>query len=268
MAQVAETQTFKAVAEACIQAQAPGWKNDRTADLWRNSLAVHAYPTLGNMHVAEIDRAAVLRAIQEVWQSRPATGKKILRRIATVLRYAAVHGMRDDSNPADIRMLRHAGLPRLPAGEKQPSLPWARVPAFMEALHARPGLAPVALALVVLTALRSGEVRKARWSWLSFDGTPTLTVPGRVMKGEKTKQVPPHRVPLPRAALDILARAYTLVTGNTATADELPRLARLMHDTLIFPSATRTTPLSDMALSAVLRRMNADRPEGVPAPSA
>jgi integrase len=36
-----------------------------------------------------------------------------------------------------------------------------------------------------------------------------------------------------------------------------------MRDGLIFPSAKRTTPLSDMALSAVMRRMNADRHENV-----
>jgi len=35
---------------------------------------------------------------------------------------------------------------------------------------------------------------------------------------------------------------------------------------LIFPSARRITPLSDMALSAVMRRMNEDRPEDAPAP--
>jgi len=39
-----------------------------------------------------------------------------------------------------------------------------------------------------------------------------------------------------------------------------------MRDTLIFPSAKPDTPLSDMALSAVMRRMNADRPEDAPPP--
>lgn len=118
----------------------------------------------------------------------------------------------------------------------------------------------------MLTALRSGEVRNARWSWLSFDGTPTLTVPGEVMKGKKSGDVLPHRVPLSDAALETLVRAYAEAHGTTATAAQLPRLAALARDALIFPSAKRTTPLSDMALSAVMRRMNADRPDGAPAP--
>src|SRR3712207_1032322 len=54
-----EARTFEAVAEACIKAQAPGWKSGRTADLWRTSLERHAFPTLGTMPVAEVDRAAV-----------------------------------------------------------------------------------------------------------------------------------------------------------------------------------------------------------------
>lgn len=262
----ADARTFRAVAALCIAAEEPGWKNKRTALLWKSSLEKHVYPTLGDVPVAEIDRAKVREAIDGVWTSAPSIGRKVLRRIATVLRYAAAHGWRANDNPADARMLRHAGLPPLPGGRKQPSLPWARLPAFMKALDTMPGLAPLALRMVVLTALRSGEVRNARWSWVSLDGVPTLTVPGHMMKGKKSAEVLPHRVPLPAAALETLARAYTLANGTAATVAELPRLAALMRDTLIFPSAKDDKPLSDMALSAVMRRMNADRPEDAPPP--
>lgn len=261
-----KARTFETVALACIKAQAPGWKSRRTADIWQTSLERYAFPALGGMPVADVDRTAVLRAVSEVWATRPATGRKVLRRIGSVLRYAAAHGWRANDNPADARMLRHAGLPALPGGRKQPSLPWQRLPTFMRALDAMPGLAPLALRFAILTALRSGEVRGARWSEVSFDGGAVWTVAGERMKGKKAADVQPHRVPLTQAALATLARAYTEVTGAPATADDLPRLATLMRNMLIFPSAKRTTPLSDMALSAVLRRMNADRPEGIPAP--
>ena len=262
----AEARTFKAVALACIKAQAPGWKNGRTADLWESSLERHAFPTLGAMPVAKVDRPAVLRAVDAVWASRPATGRKVLRRIGTVLRYAAAHGWRTNDNPADARMLRHAGLPALPGGRKQPSLPWQKVPAFMRALDTMPGLAPLALRFAILTALRSGEVRGARWSEMSFDGGAVWTVPGERMKGKKAADVQPHRVPLPAEAVAVLARAYAEAPGVSVTVDELPMRAALLGNGLIFPSATRTTPLSDMALSAVIRRMNEGRPEGTPAP--
>lgn len=263
----AEARTFKAVAESYIAAQAPGWKSRRTAGIWRGTFARHVYPKIGAMPVAEVDRAAVLKALNGVWTSRPGIASKLLQRIGTVLRYAAAHGWRANDNPADSRMLHHAGLPALAGGRKQPSLPWARLPAFYVALRGMEGLAPLALRLVVLTALRSGEVRQARWSWLSFDGqAPTLTIPGEAMKGRRSDEVRPHRVPLAPAAVDVLAAAYVFSTGKEATAAELPRLAALLGDALIFPSSKRTTPLSDMALSAVVRRMNAGRPEGAPAP--
>lgn len=262
----AEARTFRAVAAACIKAEEPGWKNARTALLWTSSLERHAYPTIGDLPVAEIDRAKVREAIDAVWTSAPSIGRKVLRRIATVLRYAAAHGWRVNDNPADAKMLRYAGLPPLPGGHKQPSLPWARLPAFMVALEKVEGASALALRFVILTALRSGEVRHARWSWVSFHGVPTLTVPGEVMKGKKSAEVLPHRVPLSPAALDVLARVYAFATASKATAADLPRLAALRGAALIFPSAKRDVPLSDMALSAVLRRMNADRPEGKPAP--
>jgi integrase len=221
---------------------------------------------IGDMPVVEIDRPAVLRAVAEVWRTRPETARKVLHRLGVVLRYASAHGWRSNDNPADARMLRYAGLPALPGGRKQPALPWTRVPAFMAALDTMTGMAPLALRLQVLTALRSGEVRHARWSWISFDGVPVLTVPGQWMKRKRAAEVLPHRVPLSDAALETLAKAYSLATGTPAKPEDLPRLVPLMRDALIFPSATRDTPLSDMALSAVMRRMNADRPADAPPP--
>jgi integrase len=184
--------------------------------------------------------------------------RKVLRRIGSVLRYAAAHGWRANDNPADPRLLRLTGLPSLPAGRKQPSLPWSRVPAFLRALDGMAGIAPLALRWCVLTACRSGEGRGARWSEFTFDGTPAWTVAASRMKGSRAREREPHRVPLPPAALDLLARAYTATTGAKAKPDDVPRIAAAMGDKLVFPSAKARTPLSDMALSAVIQRMNAD----------
>lgn len=258
--------SFRAVAELAIAAEEPGWKSARTAALWRASLTAWAYPELGDTPVSEIDRAAVLRAVRPVWSARPATARKVLRRIGAVLRFAAAHGWRTNDSVTDMKMLRHSGLPALKGGRRQPSLPWARVPAFMRALDGIDGLGALALRLAILTALRSGEVRAMRWSWLSFDGTPTLTVPGEVMKGKKAAEVLPHRVPLSDAAVTTLARAYAVGNGTTASPEALPKFAALAGSALVFPSARRTTPLSDMTLSAVVRRLNVDRPEGTQAP--
>lgn len=262
-AQQAEARTFAKVVKLFISAEAPSWKNKRTELLWQKSLEKWAYPVLGSMPVATIDRKAVYAAIEPVWTTRPATGKKVLRRIGAVLRYAAANGWRVNDNVTDIKMLRHIGLPALAGGRKQPSLPWSRVPAFMTALDGISGLGALALRLVILTALRSGEIRAARWSWLSFDGIPTLNVPGEVMKAKKSTVVELHRVPLAPAAIDALARAHAMANGTETTSKKLAEYAAKMGNSLIFPSSKLTTPLSDMVLSAVIRRMNANQAEGV-----
>ena len=266
-AQVAsECRSFRAVTKLCIEAGRPGWKNKRTALLWRSSLEKYVHPALGDRLVADIDRFMVLEAVTPVWTSAPSIGKKVLHRIGAVLRYATAHGWRTADNPAEIKLLRAMGLPPTRGGRKQPSLPWPKVPGFMQALSTAPGSSALALRLQVLTALRPGEARQARWAWVSFDGTPTLTIPGEVMKGRQSADVQPHRVPLSPAAVEVLALAFTFATGISAESGEIPRFAALRADTLIFPSTKRNTPLSDMAVSEVLRGMNADRPDGAPPP--
>jgi hypothetical protein len=70
----ASARTFEAITEACIKAQSPGWKNLRTPAIWRATFQRHVYPTLGNMPVANVDRAAVLRALDGVWTTRRRAG--------------------------------------------------------------------------------------------------------------------------------------------------------------------------------------------------
>jgi integrase len=210
------------------------------------------------MQVHEVDRAAVQRAVAAVWTTRPATARKVLRRIRSVLRYGAAHGWRPNDNPADPRLLRLAGLPSLPAGRNHPSLPWSRVPAFLRALDGMDGMAPLALRWAILTACRSGEGRGARWSEVSFDGAPTWTIPAARMKGGQAREREPHRVPLPPAALRLLVHAYSMATGTPVKPADLPRVAAATGDALVFPSARPRTPLSDTALGAVIRRMNGE----------
>ena len=170
----------------------------------------------------------------------PGHRAKVLRRIGTVLRYAAAHGWRANDNPADARMLRHAGLPALPGGRKQPSLSWQRVPAFMKALDGMPGLAPLALRFCILTALRSGEVRGARWSELSFDGGAVWTVPGERMKAEEGgRGAAPPRAALPRRGGGAGARLQARHRHRRDSRRICPGWRRCMGDALIFPCAKR-----------------------------
>jgi integrase len=105
----------------------------------------------------------------------------------------------------------------------------------MSALRAREGVAARAVEFVILTACRSGEVRGARWSEFDMVGK-FWTIPGERMKAKRE-----HQVPLSDAALALLA--------------SLPKDDNVE---VVF-AGTKGQPLSDMSLTAVIRRMNGDK---------
>ena len=104
----------------------------------------------------------------------------------------------------------------------------------MAALRAREGIAARAVEFAILTACRSGEVRGARWAEFDLPGR-VWTIPAARMKAKRE-----HQVPLSDAAVAMLSR--------------LPKVG----DTDIVFAGTKGQPLSDMSLTAVVRRMNAD----------
>ena len=254
----AERRIFKMVAEAVIAAEEPGWKNKKTALLWRASLQTYAAPLM-RLPVASITREMVKDALLPHWHKKPVMARKALRRVGAVLRYAAAQSWRPNDNVADIRLLRGLGFTKLAGSKKQASLPWRQVPVFMGALESAEGMAGLALRFTILSALRSVEARAVRWSWISFDGQPTLTIPGAFMKGTLDKEPPPHRLPLSSAMIDTLCASYQAAYGGDKPAPgDLPRYAAIAAaaDALCFPNASRTGMLTDAGLSAVIKRMN------------
>ena len=99
----------------------------------------------------------------------------------------------------------------------------------------REGIAPRALEFLILTACRSGEVIEARWREIDLDNK-VWTIPAERMKASRE-----HRVPLSEPALAILR---DVAARQHKKAD------------FVFPSGAHDVPLSDMALLAVIRRMN------------
>lgn len=254
----AERRIFEVVAEAVIAAEEPGWKNAKTAPLWRASLKTYAAPLM-KQPVSAITREMVKDALLPHWHKKPVMARKALRRIGSVLRYAAAQGWGADATAADVRILRNLGFTKQVGSKKQPSLPWRQVPAFMQALEAVEGMPALALRFTILSALRSVEARAVRWSWISFDGQPTLTIPGAFMKGTLDKEPPPHRLPLTAPMIETLCAAYQAAYGGDKPAPgDLPRYAAIAAaaDALCFPNASRTGMLTDAGLSAVIKRMN------------
>ena len=115
-------------------------------------------------------------------------------------------------------------------------MPYADLRDFLGALKLRQGMGSLALEFLIYTAARSGEVRGAAWSEIDL-GAKVWSIPGARMKAGNE-----HRVPLTDRCLAILAEVRPLNQDGAG-------------DRLVFPGARWGMQLSDMSLSAVLRRM-------------
>jgi integrase len=234
----AKERTFKAAATLLVESKRPGWRNPRHGAQWLATLQAYVFPVIGDAPVADVDTAAVLRVLRPIWERVPETASRVRQRIEAVLDAARVKGWRTGENPARWKGHLAGELPqprKVKRVEHRPALPWERMGEFMAALAEREGIAAHALRFVILTAARTGEVRGMRWREVDLDAK-VWTVPGDRMKAGRT-----HRVPLSPAALAVLEIVRPLAKGAPD---------------LVFPSVRKNVPLSDMALSEVVRRMN------------
>lgn len=227
--------TFEQCAAAFIAVKEHEWKNAKHGDQWRNTLAAYAYPVIGGaMLVQDVGQAHILRILEPMWTTKTETASRLRGRIESVLDYATARGYRKGDNPARWKghldkLLATPG--KVQKVEHHAALPYAVVGAFITELRKQTGMGARALEFAIITAARSGEVRGATWAEIDMAGTVWI-IPAERMKAGKE-----HSIPLSDAAMALLR--------------ELPRMA---GSDLLFPN-TKDNVLSDMTLSAVLRRM-------------
>ena len=228
--------TFAQAASAYIAAHEAGWKNAKHAWQWNNSLELYAFPKVGQLDVGDIGMADVLEVLEPIWRTKTETASRIRGRIELILAWADKRAERERLNPARWRGHLDTQLParnKVAKPKHHAALPVSDASAFMSDLRKQGGSAARALEFAILTAARSGEVRFATWPEIDF-GSRTWVVPAERMKSGRE-----HRVPLSPAAIALL--------------ESTP----LVDDSEVIFQAPRGGVLSDMALVAVCRRMNA-----------
>ena len=232
----AQSVTFGEAATAYVNAQEAGWKNAKHVDQWRNTLTTYC-ATFSSKPVGEVTVGDLESVLRPIWLSKTETATRLLQRITLVLLFASDKGWREvgdlEAWPLRLRRL----LPRLPKKKVRTkhhaALPYAQAPAFVAALRQSPAMGSKALLFSILCASRSGEVRLARWSEIDLDAA-LWVIPAERMKVEAE-----HRVPLSSQALDLLR---SLPEGKPTD--------------LVFPGMKKGQPLSDMTMTAFLRRGN------------
>jgi len=228
------TPSLREAAETLHKELTPGWKNAKHAQQWINTLTEYAFPLIGAMPLDQIQPRHIADVLRPIWLKKAETAGRVRQRLHAVMAWGWAHGF-CQSNPVDV--VEHL-LPAQPAKsvrtQHQPAMPWSLIPAFV-AEHLPSGLEVThqLLAFVILTAARSGEARHMTWNEVDLHSM-VWTVPAERMKAKLS-----HRVPLSRQAAALLTRQ------------------RGLHDTLVFPSVRKGVPLSDMVLTAFLRRAGA-----------
>ena len=223
------------VAEACadyLKVRTPS-KSEIHARQWTQTLEDYVVLPLGEIAVADLKRADVVRAFEPLWQSRPETAKRTLGRLGKVLDRQIALGTVEHNvaAPGPIRAILGTVRQRV---EHHAAMPYADVPALVKRLREVPSIAARALEFVIATAARSGEVTGAQWPEIDFKAM-VWTVPGERMKGGRV-----HRVPLSPPALRILRDMRSF-----ADDDSRP----------IFRGGSSDGGLSNMALPMLLRRL-------------
>lgn len=227
---------FKQAAEIVHASLEPGWKNKKHSQQWINTLMQYAVPVIGELPINQIEPRHIADVLRPIWLEKAETASRLKQRLHAIMAWAWAHGF-CQANPVDV--VEHL-LPQQPSKtvrtEHQPAMPWSAIPEFVAEnldIRSRYDSTRPLLLFLILTAARSGEVRAMTWEEVNF-AEKVWVIPASRMKAKIL-----HRVPLSSLAMQILERQVGL------------------HESLVFPSVRDRVVLSDMALTAFLRRVTA-----------
>ncbi|SNX70638.1 integrase [Cereibacter ovatus] len=233
-----KTLTFADAADRWIKAKLSD-RPEKSQKAVRSTLTAYAFPEIGDLTVQEVAPHDVVRALNTIWTTKPDTAQKMRGYLEAIFAWATVSKHRTGDNPA-----RWAGnlkelMPSPSAVAKGragnfPAVPLNRLSDWWEELGQRDGMGATALRFAALTAARSGEVRGATWQEIDLGAGLWVIQADRMKMGRE------HRVPLSGDAVAILKA-----------------VPRMLGSDLVFPS-TRGGMISDMSISAVMRRMQED----------
>jgi len=227
--------TFKECADAYIRAHRPGWRNAKHAAQWETTLETYAHPKIGHIAVKDIDTNHVMSILDPIWLTKNETASRVRGRIESILDWASSRKYREGDNSATWKGNLKNLLParsKVAKPKHHAALPYQEVGSFVSDLRQQEGTAARGLELLVLTALRTGEVIGATWDEIKLEDK-VWEIPGERMKMGQS-----HRVPLSPPAIGLLK-------GMQKNAEGI----------FVVPGARSGRPLSSMAFLQLLKRM-------------
>lgn len=239
--EIQKAMTFEDATDGCLAVRLEGLKNKKHKKQWRTSLSTYAFPKFGHKKVLDVDIDDVKSALEPIWSGKTETATRLRARIEAVISWAQIELKSPGPNPARWKNNLDAVLPRPSRVQKRanwPAVSLSDAARFWADLRNRCGMAPCALRFQALTAARSGAVRFATWDEIDLDTKLWRITAGREASKLDEEAAQVHTVPLSSTALRLL--------------ETVPR----EHNQRLVFWGTRGGALSDMSISAVMRRMN------------
>lgn len=227
--------TFKDAAERVHADMKAGWKNGKHIAQWINTLNTYVFPLIGHKPLSEIDVSDISDALRPIWLNKAETATRVKQRIHQVMEWSCAQGLRV-GNP--VNGVRHL-LPKQPSAsvrvQHHPAMPWVNIPDFVKThITDTENVSRLLLLFVILTAVRSGEARGARWSEFNLE-QKVWAIPAIRMKTQVI-----HRVPLAKPVVELLKKQQQSAKHS-----------------IVFPSPKASKILTDMALTSFLRKHKA-----------
>jgi len=165
----------------------------RTQHDYKKLLARYVLPALGNLTVAEIDRAHVEK-LHLSMSDKPRSANYTVAVTRALLSFAVRHGLRANNPAKDVRLYRE--------GRRERYLTEAEIGAAAEAISAaeRAGvIGPFGVAglrLALFTGARSGEITAFKWGHVGWER--------RIIRLPDSKNNDPRTIHLSDAAIEVL----------------------------------------------------------------
>lgn len=201
--QVARGNTFKAVSEAWLKDNKPHWSH-RYHEQAERAFKAHLYAHIGDLPIKQVTAPLLRDAIKRAAKTAPTVAILLRQWASSVFRYAVMHDLAEHDPAAALK-----GLVKRPTVRHNPPLKQKEIPKLLADVEAYGGYpaTKIAVKLLLLTFVRTVELRAARWPEIDFKACVW-----RIPK-ERVKSRQEHLVPLSSQSLDLLTQLHEL-TGH------------------------------------------------------
>ena len=197
--------TFEAVASEWMSKNKAKWTPKYLQQVERH-LDAEVFPYVGNLPIRSVTAAHLLEIVRRVERRGAGTMALLARQWASAIFRYAVATLRADTDPASALK----GAISRPKVEHRKPLSRDQIVDFVKALEGYAGYRTtvIALRLMLLTFVRTVELRGAHWTEIDLDRAEWR------IPAERMKMREPHLVPLSRQAAELLRELHTFTGGG------------------------------------------------------